>query len=121
MLIKRLKRIKILLKKKGHLESVGTIALAPKTKKFFVSGSSDKNIKIWDVDIVFQSLKKKKNVEKNEENSIIKVKNALRTVYSHEKDINCIKISPNEKLIASASQDRLIKVKISHRIIILKN
>ena len=29
---------------------------------------------------------------------------------AHDKDINIVKYSPNEKLIASASQDRTIKI-----------
>ena len=39
-----------------------------------------------------------------------KISNAKRSMFAHEKDINAIRFSPNEKLIASASQDRLIKV-----------
>ncbi len=39
------------------------------------------------------------------------VTTAKNTVLAHDKDINCVKFSPNEKLIATASQDRSIKVK----------
>jgi WD40 repeat protein len=38
----------------GHLESISAVAIAPCTKSFIVSGSSDKNIKIWDLVSVFK-------------------------------------------------------------------
>jgi U3 small nucleolar RNA-associated protein 13 len=35
---------------------------------------------------------------------------SVQTVIGHEKDINSIAVAPNDKLIASASQDKTIKV-----------
>ena len=34
----------------------------------------------------------------------------FRTVVAHEKEINVVKYSPNEKLIATGSQDKGIKI-----------
>jgi U3 small nucleolar RNA-associated protein 13 len=38
------------------------------------------------------------------------VKQAQMTVMAHTKYINCVKVSPNDKLIASSSQDKTIKL-----------
>jgi WD40 repeat protein len=40
----------------------------------------------------------------------IDVKNASMTVMAHQKYINVTRVSPNDKLIASSSQDRTIKI-----------
>ena len=37
---------------------------------------------------------------------------AKYTRKAHEKDINAIDISPNDKLLATASQDRIVKVSL---------
>lgn len=37
--------------------------------------------------------------------------NVLNSVRAHEKDINNVTISPNDKLIATASQDKTAKVR----------
>jgi len=36
--------------------------------------------------------------------------NTSCTILAHEKEINCVTISPNDKLIATASQDKTAKV-----------
>ena len=84
----------------GHLESVGCVAIAPKTTSFFISGSVDKSMK------TFQKQKKVSTKKKES----LEVSNALRSIYAHEKDINALKFAPNEKFFASASQDKTIKV-----------
>lgn len=35
---------------------------------------------------------------------------ARRNVRAHEKDINCVAVSPNDMVVASASQDRTVKL-----------
>lgn len=35
---------------------------------------------------------------------------AARSVRAHEKDINCVAVSPNDAVVASASQDRTVKL-----------
>ena len=93
---------------KGHLESIGCVALSPKTTSFFISGSVDKSIKVWSVKQAMKSFQKQIKISGKKEPLIIA--NALRSIFAHEKDINALKFSPNEKLFASASQDKSIKV-----------
>lgn len=92
----------------GHLEAIGCVAIAPKTKSFLISGSSDKSIKVWSIKHAIKTFHKQKKLEKQK--TAIKISNALRNIYAHEKDINALKFSPNEKFFASASQDKTIKV-----------
>jgi len=80
----------------GHTDAVGAVALARSRKsmkpEFFVTGASDRTIKLW-------SLKTDGNQSK-----------ALWTVFAHEKDINSIAVSPDNRLVASGSQDRTLKL-----------
>ena len=93
----------------GHLESVGCVAIAPRTTSFFISGSVDKSIKVWSIKQAMKNhqTQKKASAKKKED---LEISNALRSIYAHEKDINALKFAPNEKFFASASQDKTIKV-----------
>jgi U3 small nucleolar RNA-associated protein 13 len=93
----------------GHLESVGCVALAPKTTSFFISGSVDKSIKVWSLKQAMKTFQKQKKILPKKKEAL-EISNALRSIYAHEKDINAVKFAPNEKIFASASQDRTIKV-----------
>ncbi|PVU86909.1 hypothetical protein BB559_006336 [Furculomyces boomerangus] len=78
----------------GHTGSVGAVKLAKDDDcTFMVTGGQDRTIKLWDLTTL-------------EESKTLKTR---FTVKAHDKDINSIAISPNNKLIASASQDRTIK------------
>lgn len=39
--------------------------------------------------------------------------NVSHTVLAHQKEINCVTVSPNDKLIATTSQDKTAKVCVS--------
>nr|XP_022916943.1 transducin beta-like protein 3 [Onthophagus taurus] len=74
-----------------HTASVTTIAL---TSTFIVSGSEDTCLKIWDIP------------QKNSNTTL----NCQITEAAHQKCINSVAISPNDKIIASASQDKTVKL-----------
>lgn len=38
------------------------------------------------------------------------VETAIRSVRAHEKDVNCVAISPTDAIVASASQDRTVRL-----------
>lgn len=67
---------------------------------FFYSTSQDTTLKLWTIQPL-QSNEAKQNDYK------LMVKS---TEVAHQKDINTVAISPNDKLIATGSQDKTIKV-----------
>ncbi|OMJ30272.1 Transducin beta-like protein 3 [Smittium culicis] len=88
----------------GHTGSVGAVKLSVgEDLDFMVSGGQDRTIKLWDL----SSLNYSGNSSSS--NSVTSLKTKF-TVKAHDKDINAIAVSPNSKLIASASQDRTIKL-----------
>lgn len=92
----------------GHAESIGAVALSRKidensrAARFLFTASQDRTIKMWDLTSL--SL----NVDEHPEDPI-KPK-SLATLRVHEKDINSLDISPNDKFLASGSQDKLVKI-----------
>ncbi|CAA6673787.1 unnamed protein product [Spirodela intermedia] len=78
----------------GHMGAVGAVAFSKKHRNFFVSGSSDRTIKVWGLDSLSESL--------NQETKL----KAKAIVAGHDKDINCLAVSPNDALVCSGSQDR---------------
>jgi U3 small nucleolar RNA-associated protein 13 len=76
----------------GHMEAVSAVAFSKKLGDFVVTGSQDKTLKLWDL---------------NEKERQVK---ARYTIKAHNKDINTIDISPNDKLIATGSQDKTASV-----------
>eukprot|EP01018_Ginkgo_biloba_P035898 Gb_13772 [translate_table: standard] len=84
----------------GHMGAVGAVALSKKAKNFFVSGSSDRTIKVWSMAGALDS------------GSIcdpIKF-SSQAVVAAHDKDINSLAVAPNDSLICSGSQDRTARV-----------
>lgn len=77
----------------GHTQDVGALAFCKQKFDFLVSGSIDTTIKRWQI------------------GSDLKL-SVKFTVKAHDKDINSVCVSPNDKLIASGSSDKTIKVKI---------
>ncbi|KAJ2914778.1 hypothetical protein MD484_g5644, partial [Candolleomyces efflorescens] len=93
----------------GHSESVGAIAMSrakPESKgsshlRFMFTGSQDRTIKMWDLSTI--------SLENVVEGQQVRCK-SLTTHKAHEKDINSLDVSPNDKLLASGSQDRTAKL-----------
>uniref|UniRef100_M0ZX76 U3 small nucleolar RNA-associated protein n=1 Tax=Solanum tuberosum TaxID=4113 RepID=M0ZX76_SOLTU len=74
--------------------AVGAVAFSKKERNFFVSGSSDRTLKVWNMDAVSGN---------NEEIITLKAK---AVVAAHDKDINSLAVAPNDSLVCSGSQDR---------------
>ena len=66
--------------------------------RFLCSASQDRTIKMWDLTSVSPSASEP-----------VKPK-SLATVRAHEKDINSLDLSPNDRFLASGSQDKLVKI-----------
>ena len=88
---------------KGHTESIGAICLPYRKhtfsaagSPFLFTGSKDKTIKKWNLTSLFHESKVGCH--------------STGTIKAHEKDINCIAVSPNDKMVGTASQDKTIKL-----------
>ncbi|KOC70448.1 Transducin beta-like protein 3, partial [Habropoda laboriosa] len=78
-----------------HTAPVGSVAISQASSKFFASVSQDLCLKLWNLPNKIES-----------EGSL----NVIHTTLAHEKDINSVTISPNDKLIATGSQDKTAKL-----------
>ncbi|XP_038065030.1 transducin beta-like protein 3 [Patiria miniata] len=85
---------------KGHTHSVGAVATARLSSSFFVSGSEDCTIKVW-------TIPSNLSAEKTATPAPLHVRFTER---AHEKDINSVAVSPNDKLLATGSQDRTARL-----------
>ncbi|RXN19837.1 transducin beta 3 [Labeo rohita] len=83
----------------GHSNAVGTVACSRLKKAFLVSGSQDCTIKVWDLPDLLPDVG-------CEPLSLT----ARLTEKAHDKDVNSVTISPNDKLLVSGSQDRTAKL-----------
>ena len=81
----------------GHTHVVSCVAWARIKRSFVVSGSQDLTIKVWSTKI-------------NSEVTEVSKLNVLVTEQGHDKDINSVAVSPNDKLIATGSQDKTAKI-----------
>ncbi|XP_063286536.1 transducin beta-like protein 3 [Pelobates fuscus] len=88
----------------GHTNGVGAISCSRLKQSFIVSGSQDFTMKLWKLPESISSKKTDADLSGSE------VLHASFTEKAHDKDINSIAISPNDKLVASGSQDRTAKL-----------
>ncbi|CAG5059715.1 unnamed protein product [Parnassius apollo] len=79
-----------------HTASVGSVFTSQTSDKFFTSVSQDNCLKVW-------------SVPKDLDVSELKIK-STHTELAHQMDINCVAVSPNDKIIATASQDKTAKL-----------
>lgn len=78
-----------------HTGSVGALSFSNTNSNFFVSGAQDFCVKLWETP------------KTQEPDTIL---NCIKTEMAHQKDINCVSVSPNDKIIATASQDKTAKL-----------
>ncbi|CAL1588409.1 unnamed protein product [Knipowitschia caucasica] len=81
----------------SHTNAVGSIACSKLKESFIVTGSQDCTIKVWDLP---------QNLSNTEQEQLT----ARTTEKAHDKDVNSVAVSPNDKLLASGSQDRTAKL-----------
>ncbi|KAJ2946036.1 hypothetical protein O0L34_g4954 [Tuta absoluta] len=79
-----------------HTASVGSVYTSQTCNDFFTSVSQDNCLKVWSVP---------KDLETPEQ----KIK-SNHTELAHQMDINCVAVSPNDKMIATGSQDKTAKL-----------
>lgn len=80
-----------------HTSSVGSVAFGKLSHTICASVSQDTCLKVWTIPKTFEADK-------------ILSLSCSATQIAHEKDVNCVTISPNDKMIATASQDKIAKL-----------
>lgn len=95
----------------GHAESVGALAFARRPASpnstgapFLVTASQDRTVKVWDLSPLNNLLSSTTPIS-----TPLTLKSFV-TQRVHEKDINCLDISPNNSMLATGSQDRTAKI-----------
>ena len=87
---------------KGHTANISGVCFAPKRCKFFTSVSQDNTLKVWKVP--------EDAWDADEGDAPSEITSAQMTIMAHQKYINAVKVSPNDKIIATSSQDKTIKL-----------
>lgn len=77
-----------------HTGSVGSVAFSQTNAKFMVSASQDTCLKCWEIPSKFADA----NLY------------CTHTVIAHQKEVNSVTVSPNDRIIATASQDKTAKL-----------
>ncbi|XP_061702886.1 transducin beta-like protein 3 [Syngnathoides biaculeatus] len=92
-------RVRCVARGRGHADAVGSISCSRMKTSFVVSGSQDCTIKVWDLppDLLAAGTE-------------LHQLTARATEKAHDKDVNSVAVSPNDKLLASGSQDRTAKL-----------
>lgn len=88
---------------RGHTQGIGAVACSRLSASFLVTGSQDTTLKLWPVP------ERPRLVAVVDPCAGAAMTSQL-TVAAHEKDINSVAVSPNDQLIASASQDKTAKL-----------
>lgn len=79
-----------------HTASVGSVFASQTSNDFFASVSQDSCLKVWSVP-----------------KDLTEVGQKIKSTYTeiaHQMDINCVSVSPNDKMIATGSQDKTVKL-----------
>eukprot|EP00971_Amphidinium_carterae_P272075 5399907-Amphidinium_carterae.1 len=94
---------------KGHAATVSALSFPKKRPKSLttdpgdrltlISGSQDKTMKIWEVPLPSRGM-----------TDVLTIDKAKTTVIAHSKEVNDVVVAPNNKLIASAGQDKLVMI-----------
>ncbi|PNJ01707.1 LOW QUALITY PROTEIN: TBL3 isoform 4 [Pongo abelii] len=87
----------------GHTHSVGTVCCSRLKESFLVTGSQDCTVKLWPLPKALLS----KNTAPDNGPILLQARTTQRC---HDKDINSVAIAPNDKLLATGSQDRTAKL-----------
>ncbi|XP_025995592.1 transducin beta-like protein 3 [Solenopsis invicta] len=81
-----------------HTASISSVAISQTSSKFFTTVAQDSCLKLWELPSNFESHGQALSL------------NTSYTILAHQKEMNCVTISPNDKLIATASQDKTAKL-----------
>ncbi|XP_032834500.2 transducin beta-like protein 3 isoform X1 [Petromyzon marinus] len=83
----------------GHAHAVGAVAWSRLKDGFLVSGSQDCTLKLWDLPKGLSS-----------SGTATTALTCRFTEKAHDKDVNSVAVSPNDRLVASGSQDHTVRL-----------
>uniref|UniRef100_A0A8C9ZVF3 Transducin beta like 3 n=1 Tax=Sander lucioperca TaxID=283035 RepID=A0A8C9ZVF3_SANLU len=83
----------------NHANAVGSITCSRMKASFVVSGSQDCTVKVWDLPADLSTT-----------GADVHQLTPRATEKAHDKDVNSVAVSPNDKLLASGSQDRTARL-----------
>lgn len=92
-------RVRCVARGLSHTNAVGSITCSRIKPSFMVSGSQDFTVKVWDLPADLMAA-----------GADVHQLTPRTTEKAHDKDINSVAVSPNDKLLASGSQDRTAKL-----------
>lgn len=96
----------------GHTDPVGAICMShnptsyASRKVFMISGAGDKILKRWSLALHNMEASSVKVIGQSD----LKKLTSSHSIRAHDKDINCVAVSPNDLMVASASQDKSIRL-----------
>ena len=103
----------------GHTEGVGCVTSTAKAsnyrskRTYAFSAAGDKILKRWDLRVAIAAAEAGSSDNSDTQLSSISSISSLACTHSvrgHEKDVNCVALSPNDALLASGSQDKTIRL-----------
>ncbi|XP_055836815.1 transducin beta-like protein 3 [Episyrphus balteatus] len=94
--------VKCVAKGTKHTSSVGSVAFGKMSHTICASASQDTCLKVWEVPKTFSN----NSSDEVDLHSLV----CTNTAIAHEKDVNCVAISPNDLIVATASQDKTAKL-----------
>lgn len=97
------RKIHCLYKGLGHDSAVTALGVPYLSVDWIISGSEDNTIKIWSIPSIFDE-------EQSDNQPVMQNLISQSTVHAHDKLINCVAVSPNDRLIATCSNDKLAKI-----------
>lgn len=85
----------------GHAADVTCLTFFNKTSQYLVTGSKDLTWKLWDLSIID---------DVSHSDVVPVIDSSVVTIKAHNKDINAVAVAPTDGLLATAGQDKVIKL-----------
>lgn len=84
----------------GHTNSITSVKFSCTGPQWIATTSNDMTLKLWPIEDIIKGKKSDSDIHLH----------AAATVVAHSKDISCLDVSPNDKLIATGSMDKTVKI-----------
>ncbi|MES1910249.1 MAG: hypothetical protein MHM6MM_002878 [Cercozoa sp. M6MM] len=94
---------------RGHVAAVNALAFSHRKEgAFLVSGAADRTVKLWDIDGLIDRIS---DGESDGDRDHTPISLATKsTVVAHDKDVNCLAVSPDDGVVATGGGDKRVKL-----------